>query len=167
MSKEWTETFKTLPAQLPNLESGHEGSNPGYQGPNRSLPNQRKKTGWSYFNPLKMWKSLLLWDVTVLHTYAASHLADTAESAEAAANKAAANKISKYSTLATTSHFVLIFVETGGHWNPESSEFIAELGKRIAQITREPLETQFLSQRLSISLQRGNEQAFRNTFLAE
>ena len=82
--------------------------------------------------------------MTVLDTYAASHLAETAESAGAAANKAAANKISKYSTLATTHHFVPIFVETGGLWNPESSEFIAELGKRIFQITLEPLETQFL-----------------------
>ena len=109
----------------------------------------------------------LAWDVTVPDTHAASHLAETAESAGAAANKAAANKISKYSTLATTHHFVPISVETGGPWNPESSEFIAELRKRISQITLEPLETQFLFQRLSISLQRGNELVFRNTFLAE
>ena len=48
----------------------------------------------------------LAWNVTVLDTYAASHLAETAESAVATANKAAANKISKYSTLATTHHFI-------------------------------------------------------------
>ena len=102
------------------------------------------------------------------------HLILTAESAGAAENKAAANKISKYSTLATTHHFVQISVETGGPWkdlggpwNPESSEFISELGKRISQITLELLKTQFLFQRLSISLQRGNELAFRNTFFAE
>ena len=99
----------------------------------------------------------LAWEMTVPDTYAASHLAETAESAGVAANKAAANKISKYSTLATTRHFVSISVETGGPWNPESSEFIAELGKRFSQITFEPLETQFLFQRLPISLQRGNE----------
>ena len=46
----------------------------------------------------------LAWDVTVPDTYAASHIAEPAESAEAAANKVAANKISKYSTLATTHH---------------------------------------------------------------
>ena len=107
------------------------------------------------------------WDVTVPNTYAASHLAETAESAGAAANKAIANKISMYSTLATTHHFVSISVETGGYWNPESFEFISELGKRISKITLKPLETQFLFQRLSISLQRRNELAFRNTFLAE
>ena len=106
-------------------------------------------------------------DVTVHDTYAASHLAETAESAGAAANKAAANKISKYSTLGTTYPFSPNSVVTGGPWNPESSEFIAELGKRISQITLELLETQFLFQRLSISLQRGNELAFRHTFSAE
>ena len=93
----------------------------------------------------------LTWNVTVPDTYAASHLGETAESAGAAANKAGANKISKYSTLAMTHHYVPISVETGGPWNPDSSEFIFELGNRISQITLEPLETQFLFQRLSIS----------------
>ena len=111
------------------------------------------------------WKrgKLLAWDVTVSDTYVASHLAETAESAGAAANKTAANKISKYSTLATTHHFVPISVETGGPWNPESSTFIAELGKKISKITLEPLEIQFIFQRLFISLQCGNELAFRKT----
>ena len=75
------------------------------------LSNGRKKTAWSYCNPWKLGKPLA-WDVTVADTYAASHLAETAESAGIAANKAAANKISKYSTLATTHHFVSISVET-------------------------------------------------------
>ena len=127
------------------MESGQKGSNPSHQETNRSLSNRRKETGWSYSN----------------------HLAEIAESAAAAVNKAAANKISKYSTLAMTHHFVPISVETGGPWNPESFEFIAKLGKRISQITLEPLETQFVFQTLSISLHRGNELAFRNTFLAE
>ena len=86
----------------------------------------------------------LTWDVTVPNTYVASHLAEIAESAGAAANKAAANKISKYSIPAMTHHFIQISVETGEPRNPESSELISELGKRISQITLEPLETQFL-----------------------
>ena len=56
----------------------------------------------------------LAWDVTVPDTYIASHLAETAEKAGVAANKAAANKISKYSTLARTHNFVPISVDTGG-----------------------------------------------------
>ena len=54
--------------------------------------------------------------------------------------------------------------ETGSSINIEAKEFLSELSIRISQITMEPLETQYLIQRLSISLQRGNEFAFRNTF---
>ena len=60
-----------------------------------------------------------------------------------------------------------IAIETGGPWNCEALEFISELCKRITQIRLEPLETQYLYQWLSISLQRGNEIAFRNTFTTE
>ena len=109
----------------------------------------------------------LAWDVTVPDTYAASHIGETAESAGDAANKAATNKTAKYNTLATTHHFIPIAIETGGPWNCVALEFISELGKRITQITLEPLETQYMFQRLSISLQRGNEIAFRNTFTTE
>ena len=58
-------------------------------------------------------------------------------------------------------------VETGGAWNELALEFITELGRRIARITQEPRETQFLFQRLSISLQRGNAVSLRNTFSSE
>ena len=94
-----------------------------------------------------LWKrgKPLEWDVTVPDKNAASHLSETAESTGAAANKAAANKISKYSTvLVTAHHFVQISVETEGPWNLESSDFITEFGKRISKITTELLETQFL-----------------------
>ena len=109
----------------------------------------------------------LAWDVTVSDTYAVSHIGETAGSAGAAANKAATNKTAKYNTLATTHHFIPIAIDTGGPWNCEALEFISELGKRITQITLEALETQYLFQRLSISLHRGNEIAFRNTFTTE
>ena len=82
-------------------------------------------------------------------------------------NKAATNKIAKYNSLATTHHVIPIAIETAGPWNSEASEFIAELGKKITEVTLEPLETHYLFQRLSIALQRGNEIAFRNTCNAE
>ena len=148
------------------MESGQRAQIPATKEPIGLSGIDGKRPDGATFIPWKRGKPLA-WDVTVPDTYAASHLAATAESAGAAANKAAANKISKYSTLATTHHSVPISVETGGPWNPESSEFIAEHGKRISQIRLEPLETQFLFQRLSISLQRRNELAFRNTFSPE
>ena len=100
-------------------------------------------------------------------TNAASHIVETAECAGAASTKAAANKINKNSCLSSTHHFVPIELETGGSINIDATEFLSDLGKRISQITMEPLETQYLFQRLSISLQRGNEIAFRNTFNSE
>ena len=69
--------------------------------------------------------------------------------------------------MAKTHHCVPIAVETGGAWNELALEFITELGRRIARITQEPRETQFLFQRLSISLQRGNAVSSKNTFSSE
>ena len=109
----------------------------------------------------------LAWDVTVTDTYAISHVVETAKCAFAAATKATANKINKYSCLSSAYHFVPITIETGGSINIEAAEFLSDLGRHISQITTEPLETQYLFQRFSISLQRGNEITFRNTFNSE
>ena len=109
----------------------------------------------------------LAWDVTVTDTYAAYHIVKTTECAGAAAIKAAANKINKYPCLISTHHFVLIAVETGGSINIDATEFLLDLGRHVSKITMEPLETQYLFQRLSIASQRGNEITFRNTFNSE
>ena len=49
-------------------------------------------------------------------------------------------KSQKYNSFVTTHHFISIAIETTGPWNSEASEFIAELGKKIAEVTLEPLE---------------------------
>ena len=61
----------------------------------------------------------------------------------------------------------IILIIIIGAWNELALEFITELGRRISGVTQEPRETQFLFQRLSISLQRGNAVAFENTFSSE
>ena len=106
----------------------------------------------------------LAWDVTVPDTYAAFHIQATAISAGAAAEKASDNKRVKYNDLATTHIFVPIAVETSGAWCTQSAQFIQDLERRITAVTNEPLETTYLCQRLSVSLQRGNAVAFNNTF---
>ena len=58
-------------------------------------------------------------------------------------------------------------IETGGAWNELALEFITEQGRRISGVTQKPRETQFLFQRLSTSLLRGNAVAFKNTFSFE
>ena len=77
---------------------------------------------------------------------------------------AAVNKTTKYVALAATHSFVLVAIETSGAWCPQSAEFIEDLGRRITTIANEPLETTYLYQRMSVTLQRGNAVAFRNTF---
>ena len=49
-------------------------------------------------------------------------------------------------------------------WCSESAEFIEDLGRRITLITGEPLETTYLFERISVTLQWGDAVAFRNTF---
>ena len=105
----------------------------------------------------------LAWDVTVPDTYAALHVQLTSTTACAAAEKAAVNKTTKYVALAATHFFVPVVIEkTSGAWCPQSAEFIEDLERRITTITNEPLETTYLYQRMSITLQRGNAVAFRN-----
>ena len=99
-------------------------------------------------------------------TFAQSHLSDTVARAAAAADQAATNKTSKYTSLANTHIFMPLAVETGGPWNIQAIEFIQDLGKRISDVTNEPLETQYLFQRLSMAVQQGNAVAFSSTFPA-
>ena len=93
------------------------------------------------------------WDVTVPVTYAVSHLQLTSTTAFAAAEKATVNKAKKYVALAAMHSFVLITIKTSGAWCPQSADFIEDLGRRITTITNEPLETTYLYQRMSVTLQ--------------
>jgi len=75
--------------------------------------------------------------VTVLDTFASSHLPATLLAAGAASEKAALLKI----------------------------EFNTELGNRLKLVTGEKLKLTYLFQRLSIAIQRGNELCFNGTFV--
>ena len=107
----------------------------------------------------------LAWVVTIPDTFVNSYIGETSTRATAAADSAA--ETTKYTDLAKMHHFQPIAIETGGAWDELALEFITELGRKISGVTQEPCETQFLFQRLSISLQRGNAVAFMNTFSSE
>ena len=98
----------------------------------------------------------LAWDFTCPDTLAASHLNTAVAGPGAVANEAEAKKRIKYSCLAPTFHFVPVAVETLGAIGEEANEFLHELGRRIASVTGERRSTEFLLQRLSIAVQRGN-----------
>jgi len=87
----------------------------------------------------------LAWDITVPDTYAESHLHDTACRPGAAADKAAANKSSKYCDLAGTHLFFPVAIEIAGTWNKMAVELVQEIGRRITLFTEDSRETVFCS----------------------
>lgn len=106
----------------------------------------------------------MAWDVTVPDTFANSYISSTAVEAGAAAERAAAIKRLKYAEISKSHRFVPIAIESGGPWNAEAKDMFNELGRRTAEVTKDPRETSFLYQRMSITLQRGNAIAFSNSF---
>jgi hypothetical protein len=67
-------------------------------------------------------------------------------------------KKSKYVTVETYNnyHFVPIAIETLGPWGDDAKKIINEIGQKIQKITNESRSTSYLSQRISIAVQRGN-----------
>ena len=61
---------------------------------------------------------------------------------------------------------ILVAIETAGTLNQMAVELVQEIGRRITLVTEDSRETVFLSQRLSIALQRGNAVSFLSTFTA-
>ena len=99
----------------------------------------------------------LAWDVTAPDTLTQSHLQATAGCAGAAAAKAEAKKVAKYAALASTHVFVPLAFETLGGWGEQARVFVVQLGRLITGVT------DFLRQRLSIAIQRGNALAIRGS----
>lgn len=98
----------------------------------------------------------LVWDFTCPDTLAASHLNAAVLSPGAVANAAESLKVAKYRSLSALYRFVPIAVETLGALGDEALDFFRDLGQRIAAATAEPRSFQFLMQRLSVAIQRGN-----------
>jgi len=83
----------------------------------------------------------LAWDVTVPDTYAESHLADTATTTGAAADKAANNKVAKYKQIANS---VPVAIESAGTWNHQAVKLVQELGRRMTAVTEDTREATYL-----------------------
>ena len=110
----------------------------------------------------------MVWDVTVPDIYAQSHVNDTSIQAGTAADSAAtAKKKAKYIGIANTHMFITVAIETGGPWNVEAIELIQEIGRRMTLINGESRETEYLFQRISIAIQKGNHLAYQSTFQTE
>jgi len=101
----------------------------------------------------------MAWDLTVPDTYAESH-SSTVVKPGAAAHRAAQSKTDKYTRLASTHIFCPFAIETAGAWHETAKEVTQEIGRCITVVTEDTRETEFLFQRLSMALQRGNAVSF-------
>jgi len=106
----------------------------------------------------------LAWDATCPNTFAVSHVSDSSMTAGSAAAKAESNKIQKYGDIITGVDFVPFAIETSGVWGEEALNLVAEIGRRISDVTHDPRSTSFLRQRISVAVQRGNAFCVLGTF---
>ena len=107
------------------------------------------------------------WDVTVVHTLAASYVAQSAVQAEKAAEIAAERKSGKYSGLSSSHIFIPVAVESLGPLADDAHRIITEIGRRMTFSTGDPRETAFLYQRISVAIQRYNAVCLTNTFISD
>ena len=97
----------------------------------------------------------LAWDFTCPDTLAPSHLNSAVTGHGVVANESEDKKI-KYACLTSSFHFVPVAIETLGAFGEEAQSFLHQLGRRISTLTGERRATEFLWQRLSVAIQRGN-----------
>ena len=65
-------------------------------------------------------------------------------------------KTQKYKHLDSYYFFTPVAIETSGVFGPKTTEFLKELGHRLRQVSGEANSFAYLTQRLSIAIQRGN-----------
>ena len=98
----------------------------------------------------------LLWDVTVRDTMAASYINDSSKKARSIADKAERHKHNHYISLKQNYLLTPLAFETLGCMGPETKKFINKLGSLMKRATGEVKSKDYLLQRISIAIQRGN-----------
>ena len=98
----------------------------------------------------------MAWDATCSDTFCPTSLNESAHSPASAANKAETRKLNLYHNIQQRYRFEPVSFETTGVYGKSTAKFIAELGRRITARTGEKRETEWLRQRLSIAIIRGN-----------
>ena len=105
----------------------------------------------------------LVWDVTVVDTLAQSYIAATSQLAGSAADAAEARKQRKYQALEQQLIVQPIGFETMGSWGAGAKAFLTDVGHRVKQATGNQRAMEFLRQRVSIEIQRGNAASVMGT----
>ncbi|KAJ4432237.1 hypothetical protein ANN_20853 [Periplaneta americana] len=113
--------------------------------------------------PWRVGKSLI-WDSTCVDTLAPSHLSSTSKTPGSAAESAAVSKHHKYKHLADNYIFVPFAVETFGSWCIEAKALISTIGRSLVQLSGDPRSSQYLHQRIGITIQCGNATSILASF---
>src|SRR5260221_2724079 len=90
-------------------------------------------------------------------------LAPTLTQAHTSSESAESLKRQKYRDLEASHHFVPIAIETSGVIGAEARTLLADLGRRLAEATKEQRSHSFLLQRLLLAVQRGNAASIMGT----
>ena len=98
-----------------------------------------------------------------MDTLAQSYVAAASQLAGSAADAAEARKQRKYQALEQQFIVQPIGFETIGSWGAGAKAFLADIGNRIKQATGNPRAMEFLRQRVSIEIQRGNAASVMGT----
>ena len=96
------------------------------------------------------------WDSTCVDTYASYIVQKSANQAGAAAQGAENRKQRRYEELGRRFKFQPVAVETCGSLGQSTLPFLKELGRRISCETGDKREVEFLFQRVSLAVVRGN-----------
>ena len=97
-----------------------------------------------------------VWDATCADTLCKSYIQASSRAAGSAAATRENHKRRTYAFLGNNYIFCPFAVETMGTFGEDALALVQELGKRRRQITGEPRSRLFLTQRISIEIQRGN-----------
>ena len=104
----------------------------------------------------------LVWDVTVADTVCATYVTKCSKSPCAAAETRETSKKSKYKHL-TDYCFIPIAIETFGAWGSEGLKLIKDIGKKLKEVTGNNRSTFYLTQQISMAIQRGNSSCIFGT----
>ena len=120
-----------------------------------SLPRRRKATRLTNSVPL------LTWPLSHLGRYVCQHvcifdLIPAALAAGSVANASEVRKIAKYAELGRRFIFQPVAVETSGAMGKSTIQFFKDLGRRLAVRFQDQRESDFLLQRVSLAILRGD-----------
>lgn len=108
---------------------------------------------------------MLVWDATIRDTLAPSYVHSSSIRAGNLARRAASAKVNDYKKVIENNYIFLPFAcETLGPWCTEAVKFIKNLGDMLNMSTGEPRSKQYLTQRISLAIQRTNAARVMGTF---